>query len=479
MSEECLTVGTLLRMARGEVPLFPIDCSAMSRAHSIANMAVATAPIYGRSTGVGANKSVELSEDNSLGQDLRLLRSHATGTGSLVDSFVVRTAIIIRLKQLLRGGSGVGPDAAKGLAALLERDSAPRVHEVGSLGIGDLSQMSELALTMLGERALVDGHCERLWKPSGGDGLSFISSNAFTVAAAVRVCVELESFIDHYCHVAATSFFVTGSNIEPLAAEVQESRPQPGQQEAAARIRDAIGGLCWQPRRQQDSFGFRAVVPVLSTLLNCRRRLVDAIEVEINSSPENPLISTESENVLHNGNFHTQQLMVEIEAAGLALFGAAQLSFNRTVKLSEPDITGLPPFLSDETPGSSGTMMVEYVGASALNQLRIHAQPASLTNIAVSRGTEDHAPFTAQAAQQVVAGIGEARRVLAAELLCASRAVAMNGTAESTAATPPFLDYVDRVSTRNTTFADRALSDDIAILEEFLTASFETLKLRK
>ncbi len=476
-SNHHLTPDAVLRAARGQSPLFDVDTSAMSRSHDFVVDAVSDLPVYGRSTGVGANKSVDLHESNSIDQDLRLLRSHAVGAGDLVDDETVRIAMIIRLNQLLHGGSGISPDVVPAMRAFIESGARPRIHSVGSLGTGDLSQLAELALTLLGEAPTRDGETYAHWLPHGGDALPFLSGNAFTVAAALTASAEIDTYLDHVVLTSVASMRLVGAAAEPFAEAVQTARPQPGQHEAAAAIRAAIGERRWQPRRLQDSFGFRALTPVLATLLTARNRLVAAIEVEINSSVENPHIASASREVLHNGNFHTQQLMLDLEAAILALLGAAQLSAARTMRLSDPEITGLEPFLSDDTPGSSGAMMVEYITASALGSLRLHAQPASLSTTIVARGTEDHAPLTAHAAHHLLAGLTQARRILAVELLMAGRGLALTEPGSSRGPEPatasaPFLDYIDRAPL-DPALADRPLTDDITRLEEFVATAFE------
>ena len=54
-------------------------------------------PVYGRNTGVGANHVVELSEDDRAEHGIRLLRSHAAGTGPLQAPEVARAMLVVRL----------------------------------------------------------------------------------------------------------------------------------------------------------------------------------------------------------------------------------------------------------------------------------------------------------------------------------------------------------------------------------------------
>ena len=71
--------------------------------------------VYGRTTGVGGNRETSVSD--GVQQDLRLLRSHATGSGPRLPDRVVRAAIVIRTNQILNGGSGMHPDIIDGLVA--------------------------------------------------------------------------------------------------------------------------------------------------------------------------------------------------------------------------------------------------------------------------------------------------------------------------------------------------------------------------
>ena len=64
-------------------------------------------PVYGRSTGVGANHSVALgASDHGAGR--RLLHSHAGGAGALMNARAARATMVVRANQLLTGAAGAG-----------------------------------------------------------------------------------------------------------------------------------------------------------------------------------------------------------------------------------------------------------------------------------------------------------------------------------------------------------------------------------
>ena len=114
-------------------------------------------PVYGRNTGVGANHVVDLSEDDRAEHGIRLLRSHAAGTGPLLAPEVARAMLVVRLNQLGAGGSGVDPALLPVLADAINRGFTPPVPLYGAIGTGDLTALASTGLCLLGERAWQGG----------------------------------------------------------------------------------------------------------------------------------------------------------------------------------------------------------------------------------------------------------------------------------------------------------------------------------
>ncbi|MEP6562405.1 MAG: aromatic amino acid lyase, partial [Nakamurella sp.] len=138
----------------GDVRLAPAGRERAARSAAFADQVAATRPLYGRSTGVGANRTVALpahspgtadsdSENCEVGINaaaragddpvLRLLRSHATAAGPLRSAARVRAMLCIRLHQLAQGGSGVRPLILDALLQLLRAGALPPVRELGSI----------------------------------------------------------------------------------------------------------------------------------------------------------------------------------------------------------------------------------------------------------------------------------------------------------------------------------------------------------
>jgi histidine ammonia-lyase len=149
--------------------------------------------------------------------------------------------------------------------------------------------------------------------------------------------------------------------------------------------------------------------------------------VELNAAAENPLVDPVAGDVFHNGNFYTAYLGLALDAGRAALFQAAALSAARLGTLVEPAFTGLRPFLADEAPASSGVMALEYVAHSALADIRRLASPAALGTAVLSRGLEEQANFSTQAARAGTDTVAAYRIVLCCELVAAVRALRLRG----------------------------------------------------
>jgi histidine ammonia-lyase len=101
---------------------------------------------------------------------------------------------------------------------------------------------------------------------------------------------------------------------------------------------------------------------------------------------------------------------------------------SRTSHLVADRGTGLPLFLSEGTPGSSGLLIAEYVGASALSVVRGEASsPSSVQTASVSAGIEDDASFAGEAVARLGRATAAYRRLLAVELVGAVRALRLRG----------------------------------------------------
>ena len=458
----CALLHTIVRDG-APVSVSPDGLARAAAAHRIAIELTGRRPVYGRTTGVGANREFTAERDPDHG--LRLLRSHAGGAGPSVDPWIARAMLAVRLNQLAAAGSGVDPALLDVLAHALNEGLTPPMRRYGALGTADLTALASAALCVRGEVAWIGGQLPP-YPLASADSLAFISSNAATLGEAALACHDLRSLLRASVVITALSFLAVDGCAEAYAAPVHESRPHPGQRTVAADLRTLLADTSIEPVRIQDPFAFRAVPQVHGPALDAAAYLDRVLAVEMNAAGENPLVSAAARNVFHNGNFHTAYVTQALDSARAALFTTASLAVARLATLVEPAYTGLRPFLADGPPASSGVLILEYLAHSALATMRHAAAPAALGTAVLSRGMEEHASFAALAAQRTTEVLPAYRVVLATELVAAVRALRQRGV--TAVPGPVGVAFGLASAVLDERMADRPLTEDVAAATEVL-----------
>lgn len=217
---------------------------ALTRAGQSYELAVelgAKGAVYGRTTGVGANRHIVVDPGAADLHGLRLLRSHAGGSGEPLSDDAVRAVMVIRLNQLAAAGSGVHPRLLRALEQALRVGALPLVHTRGAIGTGDLTALAEIALTLAGELPWASGGIEPV-PISPGDALAFISSNAATLGEAVLAWHDLNRLLAASHVVTALTFRALGGSAEAYDERVHAARPHPGSVRCAADLRRLLTG---------------------------------------------------------------------------------------------------------------------------------------------------------------------------------------------------------------------------------------------
>ncbi len=402
-----------------------------------ATAAVTQRQVYGRTTGVGANRSIEVdAADLAAGAQhtLALLRSHATSAGPVRSSLRTRATLVVRLNQLAAGGSGISMTAIDALTAMINADALPPIREHSGIGTGDLTALATTALGLLGEVPLT-----RPLPPvvlGVHDALPFFSSNAATLADAAIATARLQMLAKAGLAIATLTGLAVSANFEAFGPVVERATPGAGARRVCRTVlalSDPDGIGLPVADRIQDPFAMRCLPQVNGLLLDALDRLDQVVSAHLNVAAENPVIvsgalygddRTEAV-VAHHGGFHIPAVSLACDSAAIAVAQSVPLLLGRLAMLVDPAATGLPAFLGDGTPGASGVMMLEYLAASALADLRSSAAPASLGSVTLSRGMEEHASFASQAAVQLLETADAYATALACELLAAVRAVRM------------------------------------------------------
>jgi histidine ammonia-lyase len=483
----CAQVAAIGRR-QDQVEIGPGGRARAGAAAAAARALTADRAVYGLTTGVGANKVMQVGPGDMQDAGLRLVRSHASGAGPLLTAEVSLAMLAVRANQIAAGGAGVDAGVLDALADCVNRAMLPPARRYGAIGTGDLAALAVTALCLLGERDwLPAGRETAELKPASADAvestigarsprfaldprdmLAFLSSNAATLAEAAIACHDLSALLGAGTVIAALGHLAIGASTEPYAEAVQRARAHPGQTRVAADLRALITPGASSAALIQDSYGYRALPQVHGAAVDALGYATQVVARELNAAAENPLVDVAGERLWHNGNFHTTYVTLALDAARAAVFQAASLSTARLAALLDDRATGLTPFLAHDTPPSSGLMIVEYAAHSALADVLRLAGPAALGSAVLSIGAEEHAGFGTQAAWSATGMVTAYRVVLACELVGAIRALRLRDRRPAAGPLRRAFEHANSALPR--ALADRPLDGDLAVAGQLLDA---------
>jgi histidine ammonia-lyase len=424
-------------------------------------------PTYGRTTGVGANRITPVpSDDPKYG--MRLLRSHAVDAGDPLDDRTVRAMIAARLVQLCVPGAGLDPTILGGLVRMLNDDALPEILQYASIGTGDLAALAGTALALIGERPATAPLAPMA--PWGADSaLPFMSSSALTVGRSCLALDELARLEKASSVIYMLSFFALEGNSSAFSSAAARAAAAPYADGVATRLRTLFGDAGpgdHPPARIQDPYGLRVYPVAQASVVASLHSFAGQVERTLNTAQENPLFDVEGDEVVHHGAFYQASLSLELDGMTLALALTAPITHSRIRMLNDPDTNGGNAFLAAGPEGSSGLMMVEYVAAGAIAEIRNSAQPASVGTLVLSRGMEEDATFASQGALQLERSVAAYRVLLCCELVGAVRLLRQRRRMDQF--TGVLGDAVGLASGLPHSDEDRDLRGDLAVAETLL-----------
>jgi histidine ammonia-lyase len=412
-------------------------------------------PVYGISTGFGALATRHIPTESRAQLQRSLVRSHAAGSGPEVEREVVRGLMLLRLSTLATGHTGIRPETAELMAAMLSHGISPVVHEYGSLGCsGDLAPLAHCALALIGEGQVRDAAgtlmpaAEALaaagLRPvelAAKEGLALINGTDGMLGMLVLALADLGVLLRTADVAAAMSVEGQLGTDRVFAPELQAIRPHPGQASSAANLvailRDS--GVVASHRgpdcnRVQDAYSLRCSPQVHGAARDTLAHCAVVATRELASAIDNPVVL--GDRVESNGNFHGAPVAYVLDFAAIVAADVASISERRTDRfLDQARSHGLPPFLADDPGVDSGHMIAQYTQAAIVSEMKRLAAPASVDSIPSSAMQEDHVSMGWSAARKLRRSVDGLTRVLAIEVLTAARALDLRRPLEPSPAT--------------------------------------------
>lgn len=398
-------------------------------------------PVYGVTTGFGKFADVVISAADGAELQRNLLLSHACGVGELLPEEVVRAILLLRANALALGHSGVRPEVVDTLLAMVNEGVHPAVPSQGSVGAsGDLAPLAHAMLVLIGEgQAFHRGQLVSGAEAMSAAGIAPITLRAKEGLALIngtQVMTAIGALAVHDAeNLAAAADVAAALTIEALLgttaafdARAHAVRPHAGQQLSAANILSLMDGS--EIRRShidcpkvQDAYSLRCAAQVHGASRDAIAYARRVVEVEINSATDNPLLFPDDGDVISAGNFHGEPVAMAMDFLGIALAELASISERRTERMVNPQLSGLPPFLTEHGGLNSGMMIAQYTAAALVSENKILASPAVVDSIPTSGNQEDHVSMGtigARKARQIAANVAN---VLAIEVLAACQGI--------------------------------------------------------
>lgn len=422
-------------------------------------------PVYGVTTGFGSLCNVTIPADKLSQLQYNLVVSHACGSGETVRPEIVKLMLLLKVQSLSYGHSGAQLVTVQRLIDMFNNDILPVVYQHGSLGAsGDLAPLAHLSLPLLGLgevlykgqiRPSAEVAAEFGWQPitlQSKEGLALLNGTQFMSAHAVWSVLKSKRLSKWADYIGAISLDAYDGRIEPFFALTHQLRPHKGQIETGERFLHLLEGSELIKRDKvhvQDPYSFRCIPQVHGAVKDCIRYVESVIEIEINSTTDNPNVFPDEDMIISAGNFHGEPIALPMDSLAVAMSELASISERRTFRLISGQ-RGLPSFLVAKPGLNSGFMIPQYTAASIVSQNKGLCWPASCDSIPSSQGQEDHVSMGSNSATKLVRVLDNVEEVLGIELLNAVQALEFRRPAK----TSPVLEDIINDYRRQVPFVD-------------------------
>lgn len=475
-----VTLDQLRRLWTGEPA--KLDNNAMQRvaaaAASVERIVAGGESVYGINTGFGLLANTRIPNERLAELQTNLILSHSAGVGDPLPRHISRLMIILKLLGLGRGYSGVRPVVIEALQSLLDKDAIPVIPSQGSVGAsGDLAPLAHMIAVLMGfgkidvagevlpaAAALKKIAIEPL-QLGPKEGLALINGTQMSTAIALDALFTGERVFAAAIAAGAMSVDALRGSVKPFDPRISQLRGQPGQIRVAAALCDALDGsdiVASHERcgKVQDPYSFRCQPQVMGAAFDLLTNAARTLVIEAGAVTDNPIVFPDEDIAISGGNFHAQPVAFAADTIAMALCEVGSISERRTAVLVDPKMSGLPPFLVEDSGVNSGLMIPQVTAAALVSENRSLAYPASVDSIPTSAGQEDHVSMAPIAARKAATIARNAAGVVAVELIAATQGIDFHAPLKSSPKLRAIHQQIRKMTKRLS--CDRYLGDDIS-----------------
>lgn len=443
---------TLDPAARG-----PVDKAAAT----IATILGKGEPVYGVNTGFGRLASVRIDAADLETLQRNIVLSHAAGVGEPLPTAVVRLIMASKLASLAQGASGVRWETLVHLGTCLERGLIPVIPGQGSVGAsGDLAPLAHMTAALMGVgQMFVDGRpvdAAAALEANGlaplvlgpKEGLALLNGTQASTSLALAGLFEAERVFQAALITGALAVDAAKGSDGPFDPRIHLLRRHKGQIDVAASLRGLLSGSAIRAShlgdhgRVQDPYCLRCQPQVMGACLDLLRQAAATLNDEANGVSDNPLVFTDTGEVISGGNFHAEPVAFAADIIALALCEIGSVAERRIAMLVDPALSGLPAFLTPKPGLNSGFMIPQVTAAALVSENKQMAHPASVDSIPTSANQEDHVSMAAHGARRLLGMAKNAANVIGIEYLAAAQGIGFHAPLKTSAPLAAAIDLL-------------------------------------
>ncbi|PYD71000.1 histidine ammonia-lyase [Komagataeibacter swingsii] len=444
-------------------------------------------PVYGVNTGFGKLAKTRIPDDKLRDLQRNLVLSHAAGIGEPMPARIVRLIMLLKANGLARGFSGVRAEVVELLITMLERGVVPVIPYKGSVGAsGDLAPLAHMSAVMIGEgEAFFNGERRtgaEAMRLAGlaplelgpKEGLALLNGTQVSTALALAALFDAERLLQCALATGGLTLDAARGTDAPFDPRLHELRGQRGQIECASVYRALMQGSAIrashveEDERVQDPYCLRCQPQVMGACLDSLRHAAGILLLEANAVSDNPIHFADTDEMISGGNFHAEPVAIASDLMAIAVSEIGAIAERRLALLVDAQMSGLPPFLVNDSGLNSGFMIAQVTAAALASENKTLAHPASVDSLPTSANQEDHVSMATFAARRVTDIVDNVRVILAVEYLAAvqgldflaplSSSRPLVAAAQVLRAHVPFFDH-DRLFTPDIEKAAELLAD--------------------
>ncbi len=419
-------------------------------AAAVAEIARKGEAAYGINTGFGRLATTHIPFDQLELLQQNLVLSHAVGVGNPMAKEVVRLMMVLKIGSLSQGYSGIRYEVIEALIRLYNANMLPVIPEKGSVGAsGDLAPLAHLAAVLLGVGEVY--HNDQVISATEGlklagmtpikfapkEGLALLNGTQASTALALHGLFQAENLFASAVVSGSLSVEAAAGSTVPFDDRIHKIRGHRGQIKVAEKYLKILAGseinLSHQDcEKVQDPYSLRCQPQVMGAILDQINHCAETLATEANAVSDNPLVFSETLEVLSGGNFHAEPVAFASDILSIVISEIGALAERRIALLIDSSLSGLPPFLVRDGGVNSGFMIAHVTAAALASENKTLAHPASIDSLPTSANQEDHVSMATFAARKITDIADNVATILAIESLAAIQGIELRAPLSTT-----------------------------------------------